>query len=66
VQRDELLPLGAGDQAGQGLRSALPVVNLAGLGAVLIDGQDQAAVEQLLVDLDRGGGQDDRGRSGDP
>ena len=47
-------------------RAALPVVDRPGLVAVLVDGQHDAAVQQLLVDVDRRGRQEDRHRARRP
>ena len=51
----------ASQQAG-GSAFALAVVDRAGLLAVLVHGQDDAAVEQLLVHVDRRGREEDRDR----
>ena len=58
--------LGGGEEAVEGLRGTLPLVDRAGLAPVLVDRQDDAAVQELLVDVDRGGGQEDRRRPRDP
>ena len=53
----------AGQQSLQGLPLALELVNGPRLFAVLIHAQHDAAVEQLLVDLDGRRGQEDHHRS---
>ncbi len=57
--------LPVGDQPAERLALALALVDLAGLLAVLVHRQDKATVEQLLVDVHRGRGQEDRNRAPD-
>ena len=66
VPADDRLPVLAGQEAFE--RSALPLeaVDRPRLLPGLVDRQDQAAVEELLVDVDGGGGEKDRDRPLDP
>ena len=66
MQADDVFPGLPREQAFQRAPGALQTVNRLGLLAVLVHREHQAAVEQLLVDLDRGGGQEDHHRTFDP
>jgi hypothetical protein len=65
MQRGNGLAAAPGQQAFERLRLTLPAVDGAGLLAVLVHRQRETAVEQLFVDLDGGGGEEDHHRAFD-
>ena len=64
VQGCDLGPHRPGDQAVEGLGAALGGLDGPGLGPALVDGEDQQAVGQLLVELGRGGRHEQRDGAG--
>ena len=66
VPAEDGLSLLAGQQPGERPALALEPVDRPRLLPGLVDGQDEAPVEQLLVDVDRRGGEKDRHRPLDP
>ena len=63
VQADDVAPLLAPHQAFQRLLLALQSVDGLRLLALFVDGEHQAAVQQLLIEVDGGGGQEDHDRA---
>ena len=66
MQFGHRVALGAGQVAGQGLGLPLAGVYGPGLGLALVDGEHDAAVQQLGVDVDGGGGEHDGDGAGHP
>ena len=62
----DLVPVLVGEQSVQRLALPLKRVDGPGLGPLLVDGQDQATVEELLVHVDGRGRQHDHHRPLDP